>query len=76
MSKPMKKFTDWDIYRKAQYLPIGRIGALLTASRERLRAHAIGSNPDPEKVGAPGDGVIGAAAIPEVLNEIFAPTWK
>jgi len=67
-----KAFRPEDIYPAVRkgYIQAGKLGALLTASEELLRAQLAGVEPDPTKVGAPGDIKIGAAAIADTLNRL------
>lgn len=69
-----KEFKPADIYPAARkkYLPIEKHGALLTASSERLRAKLTGAAPDPAKIGAPGDVLVGGVRIAEFLNSLTA----
>ena len=70
-----KKFERGDVYaadRKGN-LPIGQLGSLKTASKERLRAKITGSPVDEEKVGACGDVLVGGRAIADFLNSLISP---
>ena len=70
-----KKFERGDVYaadRKGN-LPLGQLGSLKTASKERLRAKITGSPVDEEKVGACGDVLVGGRAIADFLNSLIFP---
>ena len=72
-----QRFTAWQVYKNEQNLPLGRgIGRVKTASYEVLRAHVAGTQPDPAKIGSPGDGLKGGRQIAAALNEIFFGTAK
>ena len=75
MAAHQGNFTAGDIYagrRKKNFKGLGKLGNLDTASREEISAQLTGRSPDPKKVGAPGDVIIGAANIAAFLNSLCA----
>jgi len=71
----LKEVKPGDIYagkRKGNIRGLGTLGAIITGSREEISAQLTGRSPDPKKVGAPGDVIIGAANIAAFLNSLCA----
>ena len=72
MSAHKNNFTAGDIYagRRKGNVKLGKWGNLDTGSREVISAQLTGRQPDPKKVGSPGDVIIGTANIAEFLNSL------
>jgi hypothetical protein len=65
--------TEKDIYQGRHNGSLrrgGNLGALITDSREMIRAALAGVEPDMTKVGAPGDILVGARAIAAFHNQL------
>jgi hypothetical protein len=66
--------TEGDIYalRRAGHLKLGSCGAIVTGSKERIRAQLIGTEPDQARVGAAGDLLTGGRAVADFINELLS----
>ena len=64
--------TPGDIYawNRAGHLVLNKLGAIVTGSKERIRAQLTGTEPERAKIGAPGDVLAGGQAIANFINEL------
>jgi hypothetical protein len=64
--------TPGDIYawNRAGHITLHKLGALVTGSRELLRAQLTGVEPNPTRVGIAGDLISGAKGIADFVNEL------
>jgi hypothetical protein len=72
-----RPWTEALVYHYSPQLGLTRVGSLLSGSKEVIRAKVTGTEIDPTRVGAPGDGVLTAETIAGFLNEIYGiPTLE
>ena len=67
--------TAGDVYaaNRAGHLQLGNCGAIVTGSKELIRAQLSGTEPDPAKIGVKGDLLRGGEAIAAFINSLSQP---
>jgi hypothetical protein len=67
--------TAGDVYaaNRAGHLRLGNCGAIVTGSKELIRAQLSGTEPDRAKIGTPGDLLKGGRAIADFINSLSQP---
>jgi hypothetical protein len=58
-------------YHYSGELRLHRLGNLITGSREIVRARITGTEPDPSRIGSPGDGLLTADAVTDYINQLL-----